>query len=140
MNSFSHYAFGAVMEWGFKTLAGIDTIDPGYARIRIRPRPPAPGSNPERTAIDWARADYESPRGPVQSHWRRFDGGIEMRVRIPANATAVVHVPARDAAGVMEGDGLPVPVGRVPGVKVLEAKDGEVLLEVGSGEYRFLGK
>jgi alpha-L-rhamnosidase len=140
MNSFSHYAFGAVMEWGFRTLAGIDCIDPAYARIRIRPRPPTPGSNPERAAIDWVRADYDSPRGPIQSHWRRLDGGIEMRVRIPANAMAVVHIPARDVAAVTEGEGkgLPVADGRVPGTKVLEAEHGEVLLEVGSGDYRFL--
>jgi alpha-L-rhamnosidase len=143
MNSFSHYAFGAVMEWGFKTLAGIDTIDPAYARIRIRPQPPTPGSNPERAAIDWVRADYDSPRGPIQSHWRRTDGGVEMRVRVPANATALVHVPVREAASVVEGEpsvSRPVATGDVPGVKVIESRPGEVILEVGSGEYRFFGK
>jgi hypothetical protein len=72
-----------------------------------------------------------------------------MRVRIPANTTAVVHVPARDAASVTEGeptgaggrgDGQPVAAGDVPGVKVVEAGAGEVILEVGSGEYRFVGR
>ena len=149
MNSFSHYAFGAAMEWGFRTLAGIDTIDAAFARIRIRPRPPTPGSNPQRAVIEWVKADYDGPRGPIQSHWRRLDGGIEMRVRIPANTTAMVHVPARDAARVTEGeptgagglrDGLPVAAGDVPGVKVVEAGAGEVILEVGSGEYRFVGR
>jgi alpha-L-rhamnosidase len=137
MNSFSHYAFGAVMEWGFRTLAGIDAIDPAYARIRIRPRPPTPGSNPERAVIDWVKADYDSPRGPVQSHWRRIDGGLEMEVRIPANTTAVVHVPATEAAAVTEGSHGPVDSGQVPGVRVQEAGRGEVVLEVGSGLYRF---
>ena len=149
MNSFSHYAFGAAMEWGFRTLAGIDTIDAAFARIRIRPRPPTPGSNPQRAVIEWVKADYDGPRGPIQSHWRRLDGGIEMRVRIPANTTAMVHVPARDAARVTEGeptgagglrDGQPVAAGDVPGVKVVEAGAGEVILEVGSGEYRFVGR
>ena len=149
MNSFSHYAFGAAMEWGFRTLAGIDTIDSAFARIRIRPQPPTPGSNPQRAVIEWVKADYDGPRGPIQSHWRRLDGGIEMRVRIPANTTAMVHVPARDAARVTEGeptgagglrDGQPVAAGDVPGVKVVEAGAGEVILEVGSGEYRFVGR
>ena len=45
MNSFSHYAFGAVCEWMFRTLAGIQSDGPGYKKITIRPRPPAPGSN-----------------------------------------------------------------------------------------------
>ncbi len=146
MNSFSHYAFGAVMEWAFRTLAGIDAIDPGYARIRIRPRPPRPGSNPERAAIDWVKADYESPRGPLQSHWRRLDGGIELRVRVPANTTALVHVPARDADSVTEGEATraggprPLTAGDVPGVRVLEAQPGELILEVGSGDYRFFAR
>ncbi len=61
----------------------------------------------------------------------------------------MVHVPARDAARVTEGeptgagglrDGLPVAAGDVPGVKVVEAGAGEVILEVGSGEYRFVGR
>jgi hypothetical protein len=65
------------------------------------------------------------------------------------NTTAVVHVPARDAASVAEGEavlagvyreGRSVAGGDVPGVKVLEAKDGEVVLEVGSGEYRFTAR
>jgi alpha-L-rhamnosidase len=148
MNSFSHYAFGAVMEWGFKTLAGIDTIDPAYARIRIRPRPPTAGSNPQRAAIDWVKADYDSPRGPIQSHWRRIDGGIEMRVTVPANTRAVVHVPARDATRVTEGEpgrpgairGRPLAARDGPGLTLLEERAGEVILEVGSGEYRFVGE
>ncbi|MCP4643893.1 MAG: family 78 glycoside hydrolase catalytic domain, partial [bacterium] len=39
MNSFSHYAFGAVCEWMFAYMAGIDTDGPGFKRIRVRPRP-----------------------------------------------------------------------------------------------------
>ena len=86
--------------------------------------------------IDWVKADYDSPRGPIQSHWRRADGGIEMRVRVPANATAVVHVPAREPADVTEGDPAwadrdlgvrPVAAGDVPGVRVVRAADGAEL-------------
>ncbi|MFM7184352.1 MAG: family 78 glycoside hydrolase catalytic domain [Planctomycetota bacterium] len=148
MNSFSHYAFGAVMEWGFTTLAGIDVIDPAYARFRIRPRPPTPGSNPDRAVIDWVKADYDSPRGPIQSHWRRVAGGTELQVRVPANTTAVVHVPACDAAGVTVA-GLPVAdepgprgvaAGEADGVRVLEQRTGEVVLELGSGSYRIVGR
>ena len=142
MNSFSHYAFGAVMEWGFRTLAGIDTIDVSYSQIRIRPRLPKLGSNPERAEIDWVEADYDSPRGRIESHWRRVIGDIEMRVRVPANTTAIVHVPTRDAASVTEGEATPNPVvsGTIPGVTLLETKPDEVILEVGSGSYRFLAQ
>jgi alpha-L-rhamnosidase len=55
MNSFSHYAFGAVMEWAYRALAGIDTEGPGFKRILISPGPPDPGcssnSNQEGTTL-----------------------------------------------------------------------------------------
>ncbi|MFM8413708.1 MAG: alpha-L-rhamnosidase C-terminal domain-containing protein, partial [Planctomycetota bacterium] len=88
----------------------------------------------------------DSPRGPIQSHWRRLDGGLELRVRVPANTTAVVHVPTGGARSVTE-DGAgrsagrpPVAAGDAPGVKVLETKPDELVLEVGSGDYRFFAR
>lgn len=142
MNSFSHYAFGAVMEWGFRTLAGIDTVDVSYSQIRIQPQLPKLGSNPDRAEIDWVKADYDSPRGLIESHWRQSVDGVEMHVRVPANTTALVHVPTRDAASVTEGEANPKPVasGKTPGIKVLDTSPDEVILEVGSGSYRFLAR
>jgi len=136
MNSFSHYAFGAVMEWAFRDLAGIDALEPGYGRIRIVPRLPAPGSNPDRRPIDWVEADYDGPRGRIESHWRRQDGSVEMRVRVPANTTAEVHVPATAVDAVLES-GRPVATAAAPGMRVIGLIDGAVVVEVGSGAYRF---
>ena len=62
MNSFSHYAFGAVMEWAFRDLAGIDTDGPGFHRIVIRPNIPSSQSNPDGQPLDWVRASWH-PRG-----------------------------------------------------------------------------
>lgn len=77
MNSFSHYAFGAVMEWGYRVLAGIDTAGPGYRRIVIRPRPPTAGSNPEQTPIHWVQAHYDSINGRIASAWK-LEGGVAL--------------------------------------------------------------
>ena len=134
MNSFSHYSFGAVMEWGFRDLAGIDTDGPGYRRIVIRPHPPAPGSNPENRPIDWVRASYRSIRGLIQSEWKRGADNLEMNVVVPANTTATVYVPAKGADRVRESG---QPLGQTPGVKVLRDGGDAVVLEVGSGRYRF---
>ena len=139
MNSFSHYAFGAVMEWAYRTLAGIDALEPGHGRILIRPRIPSRRSNPDGTPITWVKADYAGPRGPISSHWRREDAAIVMDVTIPANTTARVHVPARAVADVTEG-GRPIAAGAVPGVTVIGVDDGAVVLDVGSGAYRFVTK
>jgi alpha-L-rhamnosidase len=135
MNSFSHYAFGAVMEWAFRDLAGIDALEPGYDRILIRPRIPAIESNPDCEPLSWARADYASPRGLIRSHWQRRDGGLDMRVTIPANTTARVHLPAAADAVITER-GLLLADG-APGAKFVSRDARETLLDCGSGDYLF---
>ncbi len=142
MNSFSHYAFGAAMEWGFRDLAGIKNDKGGCVSFAICPRPPTPGSNPERAAIEWVEADYDSPQGLIQSHWRRIDGDIEMRLKIPANTSALVHVPTSNPASVREGEVNPqlVATGHIQGITLDAIKPDKVVLEVGSGTYRFLAR
>ena len=135
MNSFSHYAFGAVMEWAFRDLAGIDALEPGYGRILVRPRIPADESNPDGEPLTWARADYASPRGLIRSHWQRRDGGLDMRVTIPANTTALVHLPAGADAVITERGRLLTD--GVPGVTLVSRNASETVLECGSGDYLF---
>ena len=85
MNSFAHYAYGAVMGWVFATVGGIDQAAPGFARIKI-----APQYDPRLT---WARTSYDSVRGPVRTLWRKRGGKVELTVEVPPNATAEVRVP-----------------------------------------------
>ncbi|MBK9138772.1 MAG: family 78 glycoside hydrolase catalytic domain [Verrucomicrobia bacterium] len=134
MNSFSHYAFGAVMEWAFRTLAGMDTDGPGFARIRIAPRPPAPDSSLEVPPIHWVRARYDSIRGPIATAWKRTGNQFELEVTVPANTSATVIVPARSAALVRENG---QPLAGAPGVKRVQEEPGRVVLAVASGTYRF---
>ncbi|MGB2975133.1 MAG: family 78 glycoside hydrolase catalytic domain, partial [Phycisphaerae bacterium] len=86
MNSFCHYAFGAVGEWLFSTVAGIEAAAPGFKRIVVRPRPGG--------GLEWTRAQYESVHGLVASAWKVEGKGLAISVTIPANTTAEVHVPA----------------------------------------------
>ena len=71
MNSFAHYAYGAVCEWMFSRLAGIETDGAGFQKIIIHPSPPTPGSNPDREPISWVKARYDSIRGPITISWKR---------------------------------------------------------------------
>ena len=135
MNSFSHYAFGSVMEWAFRVLAGIDTLEPGYGRIIIRPRIPTPQSNADGRPLEWVRADYASPRGLIRSHWQRRDGGLDLRVTIPANTTAVVHVPASPDA-ILTESGRSLAEGAA-GVRAVTREATAAVIEVGSGDYFF---
>ena len=132
MNSFSHYAFGAVMEWAFRTLAGIDELEPGYAKILLRPRPPTPGSNPDVTPIDWVEADYDSPRGLIRCHWRNSGKAFELVVTVPPNTTAHVHLPA---AGRLSEGGQGLQVGN--GVLFIDTQGETRVIEIGSGDYSF---
>jgi len=90
MNSFSHYAFGAVSEWIFSTLAGIDTDGPAYERIRIRPHPPSKAYDGEHK-LDTIAATYDSIRGRIAAAWRKTPQGYELVVTIPPNTTAIIE-------------------------------------------------
>jgi alpha-L-rhamnosidase len=137
MNSFSHYAFGAVCEWMFNRLAGIASDGPGYKHIIIRPSPPSPGSNPAREPINWVKAHYDSIHGRIVSNWRRTADRFELETTIPANTTATVCVLAKSADRVTESG---KPLGKVSGVKFLRQAGDYVLLAVDSGRYRFESK
>jgi alpha-L-rhamnosidase len=134
MNSFSHYSFGAVMEWAFRDLAGIDTDGPGYRRITFRPHPPKPGSNPEQKSLDWVKAEYRSIRGPIRSEWRQREDTFDLNVSIPANTSATVHLPAAVAEAIRESG---QPLTQAKGVEVLRSEGDRVVLGVQSGDYRF---
>jgi alpha-L-rhamnosidase len=129
MNSFDHYAFGAVGEWMMRMLAGIelDPAHPGWSRFTIHPRPCA--------GVSSLHAERASIRGRIVSGWTLSDGAFELEVAIPANTSATVVLPARDASKLEEG-GHPI-VDSAPHVKVLSVKDGEATLDVAAGRYKF---
>lgn len=134
MNSFAHYAFGAVCEWMFRNLAGIDSDGPGYAKILIHPTPPRPGSNAQHKPIDWANASYDSIRGCIESEWRVDGDRFLLNVAIPTNTTATVYIPAADAANITEGG---KPLEQAEGVQLLRMERGRAVLAVDSGRYAF---
>jgi len=96
MNSFSHYAFGAVTEWMFTDLAGIAPAGPGYTKIRLHPRFPTTGTDP----ITWVRAHHDSPHGRIAIHWKRQDdGSLLYEATIPPNTTAELTLPENSPWG-----------------------------------------
>ncbi|MGB7344128.1 MAG: glycoside hydrolase family 78 protein [Pirellulaceae bacterium] len=135
MNSFSHYAFGAVCEWMFATLAGIQSDGPGYAKITIRPQPPAPGSNAMHECIDWVNASYDSIRGTIRSDWKIEGDKFSLRVTIPANTTATVYLPTNDTNSITEGGQS---IAGHANVHLLRHEGNVAMLSVDSGEYEFV--
>ena len=129
MNSFCHYSFGAVGEWLFGTVAGIDTDGPGFQRLTIRPEP--------AEGLTWARARYHSIHGPMATAWRTRGESFSLEVTIPANTRATVYVPTSDPATVRESR---QPVGQAEGVTFLRAEPGAAVYAVGAGTYRFTSR
>ncbi len=136
MNSFSHYAFGAVMEWAYRVLAGIDTDGAGYRKVVIRPRPPSPGSNPDEAPINWVRAHYDSINGRIVSAWKLEAGTFTLDVTIPANTTASVFLPGATPERTSEG-GAPLATTKVAGIRSFTAAENALKVEVAAGTYKF---
>ena len=85
MTSFNHYALGAVADWLHRTVAGLAPDAPGYARLRIAPRPLA--------GLEHASARHLTPYGEASVAWHRDGAEIVVRAVVPANTTAVVELP-----------------------------------------------
>ena len=128
MNSFNHWAFGAVGEWLWSGLAGIqgDDEEPGFKHFTIRPRPGA--------GVTWLNSRFDSIRGPIQSRWKLEGDRMTLDVTVPANTTATIYVPARSADVVTEGN---MPLTQVLGVKLLRMDGEAAVLAVESGHYSF---
>jgi alpha-L-rhamnosidase len=128
MNSFNHYAYGAIGEWLYTRVAGIriDERHPGYAHVIIAPHPGG--------GLTEARATHLSPYGEVASGWTVTGGTMRLEVAVPPNTTATVHLPEATAGTVTEGG---LPAGEAPGVRTLAQGEGETVVEVGSGRYAF---
>ena len=122
MNSYNHYAFGSVVAWVYRYVAGIDTTPdrPGFKEIVIHPHLDA--------RMPSARAEYESVYGKISSQWSSSpDGPFTLRVTIPPNTKATLFLPLIPGKRVTES-GNPVE-GREQGASYV--------ISVGSGTYSF---
>ena len=83
LGSLNHYSKGAVCEWLFKSMCGIN-VD-GENRFVISPRPGG--------SFTFAKASYNSVFGKVESEWEKKDGKVVYNVVIPANCEAKIILP-----------------------------------------------
>lgn len=126
MNSFNHYAYGSVGEWIYSSVGGIDTENPGFKQLILRPRP--------TNQLNYAKATYRAPAGLIESEWRREPGQFEYRVTVPPNTTATVYLPAFSTSIITEND---IPVEQAAGVTLIHRNDTEAVYQVVSGKYVF---
>ena len=126
MNSFNHYAYGAIGDWLYRVVAGIEIGKAGYKHILIQPQP--------TDKLSYAKASYNSNYGKIESGWERKNGKTTLKIRIPANTTATVALMNTKIGNITEG-------GKSYSDKVtlqnLRTEGKYVKFEVGSGEYSF---
>ncbi len=97
MNSMNHYAYGAVMEWMYRYMCGLNPVEdaPGFKRVRIQPMPDARFAH--------VQARYDSAAGHYVSGWRQTPQGIEYQVTVPFDAEAEFILPTTAAAVLVNG-------------------------------------
>ena len=128
MNSLNHYAYGAVGDWLYRTVAGLndDPAEPGHRHVIARPRP-GPGFN-------FAKATLMTPYGVASAGWRIENRRMTVTVRVPPNAHGTVVLPGARLGSVREGA---TAVQAAAGVTSARQLGADVTVEMGSGDYEF---
>ena len=129
MNSYNHYAYGAIGDWVYRVAAGLDTYEDGtgYKHIRVMPHIGGGLTN--------VSAQLQTYYGMASSAWSIADGKLQLKVSIPPNTKANIFIPAGDAATVMEGTQK---LSDDKDIHILKTENGYVEVEAGSGNYVFV--
>ena len=128
MNSFNHYAYGAIGDWMYRDIAGLDTDNDSvaYKKIRIRPHP---GGH-----LSYAYADLQTVYGMVRSHWKIDGGKFMLDVEIPVNTTASISIPTRNKETVTINS---KPLTEQKEMAIAGEEGTYVNVNIGSGNYHF---
>ena len=128
MNSFNHYAYGAIGDWMYRVIAGLDTDEdePGYKKIIIQPHIGGGLTN--------ASATLNTYYGKVYSGWKTEGDKITLDIEVPANTTATLYAPAVNAEKIYE-NGTVITTSK--DIQLGGTENGYVVMKIGSGIYHF---
>lgn len=116
MNSFNHYAYGAVGDWLYRVVLGIeaDEKEPGYRHLIVKPQ--------TGDAFTYAGGAFRSVYGELSVHWEKSAGKTALRIHVPVNTRATVIL--EEGASKVQSDGLE-----------FQLADGRYQAECGSGDW-----
>ena len=128
MNSFNHYAYGAIGDWMYRVVAGIeiDEAAPAYKHSLLEPHPGG--------GLTHASAAVDSMYGRVASAWEISGGKLTLKIEVPANTTATVRLPNAKLQEVSEGGKSLADRSDISEARQVK---GAVMLNIGSGKYVF---
>jgi alpha-L-rhamnosidase len=128
MNSFNHYSYGAIGDWMYRVMVGMDTYTdgPGYKHIKIMPHPGG--------GFTHATASLQTYYGNLSSGWEIKDGKTYYTIEVPANTSADIFLPAAQAGDITLDDKA---LALDKDITVGTPEDGYIKLQAGSGVYHF---
>jgi alpha-L-rhamnosidase len=128
MNSFNHYAYGAVGKWIYGFIAGmdIDPDKPGFKNIIMNPNAPK--------ELKFAKTNYHSIFGDIFTSWETKNDSFIFDVQVPANTTADVFLPTDVKEKISEGGKS---LDTIKEIQFMNSLNGKTLLHIGSGKYHF---
>lgn len=128
MNSYNHYSYGAIGDWMYRVMVGLDTYEdgPGYKHIKIQPRVGGGFTN--------ASASLDTYYGKLSNSWKVDADKFTMDVEIPANTAATIYIPAASMDAVTESG---TALSSAKNIHPEKTEDGYVIVTAGSGVYHF---
>lgn len=128
MNSGNHVMLlGDLIVWYYQNLAAIKAgiNQPGFKQVIMKPTLP--------DGLSFVKSSYKTPYGLVKSEWKK-GSNFDWNISIPANAVALISIPAKSADGVTEGGKK---AAEAEGLKFVKMDKGYAVYEAGSGNYSF---
>lgn len=126
MNSFNHYAYGAIGQFMYERIAGLKPLEAGYKSILFHPLIKAPLSE--------ASAEYASVYGLIKTDWKLENKDFTIEVTVPPNTSAIIVIPA-DTKRDLLLDGNKFSDNSL--VKIKKVNEGSFELELEPGNYKF---
>ena len=82
MNSFNHYAYGAVIDWVYSVAGGIKPLEAGYQKVCLEPHPD--------DRLEWLAVDLDTRNGNIHSEWKKQNHGWRYEITTPVKARIII--------------------------------------------------
>ena len=96
MISYNHYASGAVGDFLYRRVLGIEMIDPGYRIFRFKPI--------IHSSLNWAKGHVQTPYGTISASWKVEDSLLDVRVHVPIGTRCRLELPGEQTQDLCPGD------------------------------------
>jgi alpha-L-rhamnosidase len=128
MNSFNHYAYGAIGEWLYQYVAGlnIDEQNPGYKHIIFTPHIGGGLTN--------AKVEFNSLYGKITSGWKLEQNSFVYEINIPTNTTGTITLPDINNIKELKINSKPISASMGNNISL---NGNSATVKLGSGKYIF---